>query len=272
MEALRQAQWAIPGGMSQTRVFPDLVEGKGAAAAYFLVDSLRYEMGVELREQLSDADELALCAAVAAVPTITPIGMAALLPGASASFQVSESGGKLVAEVDGSPLPGLAARQKFLKSRVPGTADVELGKLLGMTSGELRKKINGATLITVRSQDIDAFGETGSNHLARQVMDTAVGNLARAIRKLADAGIERFVVAADHGHLFAAAKSESMRIESPGGETIEVASPLLGRTRRDDAHRRDPRQRRRTGIPDQPRFRVSRGQDLTTSSVPFTWS
>ena len=142
--------------------------------------------------------------------------MAALLPGASASFQVSESGGKLVAEVDGSPLPGLAARQKFLKSRVPGTADLELGKLLGMTSGELRKKINGATLITVRSQDIDAFGETGSNHLARQVMDTAVGNLARAIRKLADAGIERFVVAADHGHLFAAAKSESMRIESPG--------------------------------------------------------
>jgi hypothetical protein len=77
-------------------------------------------------------------------------------------------------------------------------------------------------LITVRSQDIDAFGETGSNHLARQVMDTAVGNLARAIRKLADAGIERFVVAADHGHLFAAAKSEAMRIESPGGETIEL--------------------------------------------------
>ena len=82
--------------------------------------------------------------------------------------------------------------------------------------------LNGATLITVRSQDIDACGETGSNHLARQVMDTAVGNLARAIRKLADVGIERFVVAADHGHLFATAKSESMRIESPGGETIEL--------------------------------------------------
>ena len=49
VEALRQAQWTIPGGMSQTRVFADLVEGKGAAAAYFLVDSLRYEMGVELR-------------------------------------------------------------------------------------------------------------------------------------------------------------------------------------------------------------------------------
>ena len=36
--------------------------------------------GGELRDQMSDADELALCAAVAAVPTITPVGMAALLP------------------------------------------------------------------------------------------------------------------------------------------------------------------------------------------------
>jgi len=76
VESLRQAQWAIPGAMSQTRVYTDLVEGKGAGVAFLLVDSLRYEMGVELREQLGDADELALYAAVAAVPTITPIGMA----------------------------------------------------------------------------------------------------------------------------------------------------------------------------------------------------
>ena len=62
VESLRQAQWGTSGVMSQTRVYTDLVEGKGAVVAFFLVDSLRYEMGVELREQLSDAEELALCA------------------------------------------------------------------------------------------------------------------------------------------------------------------------------------------------------------------
>lgn len=42
------------------------------------------------------------------------------------------------------------------------------------------------------------------------------------IRKLADLGIEQFVIAADHGHLFAAIKEDAMRIDSPGGEKVEL--------------------------------------------------
>jgi len=223
LNSLREAGWSTAGVLNQSRTHTDLVAG-GGRTAYFLVDSLRYEMGVELREQLSDADELALAAAAAAIPTITPISMAALMPGAATSFTVTDSGGELAASVDGSPLPGLQARQKYLKSRVPDVVDLELGRLLGMAPSDLRKRKNfdNASLIVVRSQDIDAFGETGSNHLARQVMDTAVGNIARAIRKLADLGVERFVITADHGHLFTWAKEESMRMDSPGGQTLDL--------------------------------------------------
>jgi hypothetical protein len=54
-------------------------------------------------------------------------------------------------------------------------------------------------------------------------MDTVIDNLARAIRKLAAAGIEHAVVSADHGHLFFANdRDESMRTDSPGGETAEL--------------------------------------------------
>ena len=76
--------------------------GKGGPVAYIMVDSMRYEMGVELRDQLKDADVLKLEAAVAAIPTITTLGMAALLPGASASFSVTEDGAKLTA-IEGEP-------------------------------------------------------------------------------------------------------------------------------------------------------------------------
>lgn len=221
-EALHQANWSIPEAICQTQVYPDLVKGKGGPVAYIMVDSMRYEMGVELRDQLKDADELKLEAAVAAIPTITSLGMAALLPGASASFSVTEDGAKLAAEVDGSKLSGLPSRLKFLKSRVPGVIEMELGKLLEMTKRMAEKKIGDAPLVVIRSQDIDAFGESGSNHVARQIMDTAIGNVARAVRKLADLGIENFVVCADHGHLFISARDESMRIESPGGETVEL--------------------------------------------------
>ncbi|MFH0979912.1 MAG: PglZ domain-containing protein [Planctomycetota bacterium] len=222
VQALQTARWSLSGVLGQSSIYPELVQANGGKVAYILVDSLRYEMGIELRNQLSDADELGLRAAIAAIPTITPVGMAALMPGASASFNVTESGGSLTPEVDGTALTGLPGRQKFLKGRVPQVVDFELGKLLDMKAREVEKKVASATLVVVRSQDIDSLGEGGSNRIARQVMDTAVGNVARAVRKLADAGIERFIVAADHGHLFTSAKDESMRIDSPGGQTVEL--------------------------------------------------
>jgi hypothetical protein len=54
-------------------------------------------------------------------------------------------------------------------------------------------------------------------------MDTVIDNLARAIRKLAAAGVEHAVVSADHGHLFFADdRDESMRTDAPGGDTVEL--------------------------------------------------
>ncbi len=221
MAALEQAHWTIPGSFCQTQVHSEVVDGT-EPVAYFLIDSMRYEMGVELREQLNDADEIRLQAAVAAIPTITPICMAALLPGASASFNVIDEGGKLAAQVDGTVIKDWPARKRYLQARVPGMVELVLGKLLDMTPRQAKRKIDDARLVVVRSTEIDSIGEGGSNHLARQVIDTAIGNVARAVRKLADLGIERFVIAADHGHLFASVKEESGRIDSPGGDKVEL--------------------------------------------------
>jgi hypothetical protein len=54
-------------------------------------------------------------------------------------------------------------------------------------------------------------------------MDSVIDNIARAIRKLATAGVEYCVVAADHGHLFLPSdRDESMRIDAPGGQTVDL--------------------------------------------------
>ncbi|MCG8407732.1 MAG: PglZ domain-containing protein [Phycisphaerales bacterium] len=219
--AQEHAHWTVANSFGQTQVYSDLVDGAGPVA-YFLIDSMRYEMGVELSEQLNDADEVVLQSAVAVAPTITPICMAALLPSASASFNVREEGGKLAAEIDGKALKDWPARKKYLQARVPGMTELEMSKLLDMTTHQAKKKIDDAPLVVVRSTEIDYLGETSSNHLARQVVDTAIGNVARAVRKLSSLGIERFVIAADHGHLFASVKEESSRIDSPGGDKIEL--------------------------------------------------
>ena len=74
----------------------------------------------------------------------------------------------------------------------------------------------------MRSQEIDKVGEMDGDFIARQVMDTVIENLARAIRKLAAAGVDSVVIAADHGHLFSREKDEAFRTDSPGGDTVDL--------------------------------------------------
>jgi hypothetical protein len=99
---------------------------------------------------------------------------------------------------------------------------MQLEKLLEMSSNKLEKTIAQAPLVVIRSQEIDALGELAGNLVARQLMDTMVGNVARAVRKLASVGIQRFVITADHGHLFTRKKEDAFKTDHPGGKTLEI--------------------------------------------------
>jgi len=222
-KALVKTGFAAFGSLHQTRIYSEMVATRPKPVAYFLVDALRFEMGVELAERLPKTTELSLRHAVAALPSITPIGMAALQPGAAGNFTVVEQGGKLGAQIDDSFLPDLVARKKFAAARLPHMVDISLDEVLSLPSSKLKKQLAGAQVVLVRSREIDHAGEAGLNYQARQVMDTVIDNLARAIRKMAAAGIEQAVVSADHGHLFFADdRDPSMRTDSPGGDTVEL--------------------------------------------------
>ncbi|HEX3128028.1 MAG TPA: PglZ domain-containing protein [Thermoanaerobaculia bacterium] len=221
--ALAKAGWTATASLHQTHIFSEVVAQRPKPVAYFLVDAMRFEMGVELAERLPKTTEVTVRHAVGALPSITPVGMAALQPGASGSFSMVEQGGRLGARIEESFLPDLAARKKLAAARVPKLVDLTLDELLSLQRSKLDKKLDGAQVVVVRSQEIDHAGETGFTFQARQVMDTVIDNLARAMRKLAAAGVENAVVSADHGHLFfATERDESMRIAAPGGKTIDL--------------------------------------------------
>lgn len=219
--ALAAAGWSVSGVLHQTRIYPELVEPVRGRVAYFFVDAMRFEMAADLIEQLEGAQELRLVPAVGALPSITPIGMAALLPGASSSFSVVDHKGKLAARIGDTTMPGLAERMKYLKAVRPEAIDVDLGELLQKSTRALEKRLADAPLVIVRSQSIDGLGEMDGGLLARQIMDTVIGNLARAVRKLARTGVEHFVITADHGHQFSIRKEEDMLMDKPGGDTVD---------------------------------------------------
>jgi hypothetical protein len=222
-KAFAKAGWTVPGPLQQTHVWSDILTGRPKPVAYFLVDALRFEMGVELMERLPKTAEVAVRPAIGALPTITPVGMAALLPGAAGSFSVVEQNRKLGARIEDAFLPDLNARKKHLAAREPKLVDLGLDELLGLSKSRLEKKIDGAQIVLVRSQEIDFAGETGFTRQARRVMDEVIGDLVSAMQRLAKVGVEQSVVTADHGHFFfPESRDESMRIASPGGDSIEL--------------------------------------------------
>lgn len=222
-QVLAKGAWATSRGLHQTRIFSDVVTTQPKPVAYFLVDAMRFEMGAELAERLPRTAEVSLRHAVCALPSITTVGMAALLPGASQSFHVVEQGGKLGSRIDDAFLPDVVARKKLAAARVPDLVDLTLDELLSHSPAKLNKKVAGAQVVIVRSQEIDHAGENTSTRQARRIMDEVLGDLSSAMHRLAKAGIEHAVVSADHGHLFFATdRDDSMKTDAPGGQTIEL--------------------------------------------------
>jgi hypothetical protein len=224
LKALQKADWTVPGVLQQTRIWSDVVASRPVPVAYVMVDAMRFEMGHELIGRLTRVSEVQIRPAMTALPSITPIGMAALLPGASSTFSVVAAKDKLGASVDGVFLPDLPARQKFLKSRVPDMVDLTLDEVISMSPKALQKKIGNSKVIIIRSTEIDAAGENATTTMyARRVMDNVVEDIARCLGRLATIGIGEAVVTADHGHLFFAAdRDPSMRLDTPGGDPIDL--------------------------------------------------
>ena len=231
--ALANARFHLAGVRRQRATFADVVAPalRKGKTAYVLVDALRYEMARQLAPALEDTAQVTLTAAVGTPPTITEIGMAALLPSAEHDARVIAAGAsKLALELDGEALRDRKSRLKWLAQRVtigPGGAQARvmtstLDDLLTLKHG-LKTQLETADLVVITSQEIDAVGESDNTTLARTIMETLLSNLSRGLRKLGELGCRTIVVAADHGYLFGDELDTDMKIDPPaGGEQFDL--------------------------------------------------
>ena len=224
--SFQKAKHPIKGLLQQRDVFekqvkPLLGEGK---IAYVWVDALRFEMARELCRLVKDDFELDIQPAIGTIPTITEIGMAALLPKANESAKVvGVGGGKLALEIGGKAIKDRKDRVEFLKENVDVTVfDAKLGELLPKPTKKVKDGIQNAQLILITSQEIDELGEGDNMAHVRPQMDEVLRHLRRGVRVLADHGIKTVVLVAEHGHLFADEIGEDMKIEAPGGKVEDL--------------------------------------------------
>jgi hypothetical protein len=88
--------------------------------------------------------------------------MAALMPGASASFSLVDRAGKLGARIDETFLPDLASRKKFAAARVPNVVDVGLDELLSLQPSRLARKLDGARVVDDRIHHLPSLESEAS--------------------------------------------------------------------------------------------------------------
>lgn len=231
-QALAAEDFRLPSFIRQRDVFqrfvaPSVKEGK---TAYILVDALRYEIAREIARGLSDTFNIQLDAAVGSVPTITEIGMASLLPDVSEHVEVVAAGsGKLGLQIGQTLLRDRASRLAWLRAHAPTAADMSRARVVDMALDDLlapkpalKAEITAADLVVVTSPEIDAVSEMDNISLARALMDNLLDHLVRGIRRLVELGCQRIILVADHGYLFGEELDSAMKIDSPGGQTLDL--------------------------------------------------
>jgi hypothetical protein len=202
-------------GLQQRQFFAEEVEPllrnaqnrESQRCAVFLVDALRYEMAIELFQQLQDtpASTVQLKARLAELPTVTEVGMNVLAPvvvqGRLSPSLSSSDGGMIQGFRTGEFLvTNPDSRRRAMEARTAGgnCLKLTLEEVTHLKADTLKKKVDQARLLMVHSREIDSAGEKG---VGLDVFDRVLQSLRAAWQRLRTAGVRNFVITSDHGFL-----------------------------------------------------------------------
>jgi uncharacterized protein (TIGR02687 family) len=181
-------------------------------------DALRYEVAKELESKLNAEPryEAKLSAMVGVLPSVTSLGMAALLP----HKQILVQDGKLDNPlVDGKPSTGTANRQKILIDHYPNAVAMTVKELLALRSGDFTEHFKGKDVIYLYHDRIDAIGDdqTTQNQVF-EACENAMVDIENVIRRLTnEISATFYIVTADHGFQYRRSQiQEYEKVETRG--------------------------------------------------------
>lgn len=234
VESARREGWPFPGLLSQEQIFEKKVKpllDENKRTAYFLVDSLRYELAETLEENLKRNHHIEIEPAGALLPTKTALGMAALTPPVESPLFVQvEDDGWNVRRGD-TPLSRAEQRDKWFKSfRGDRCVVMTMEKWLSR-----RQKLDETVdLLVVRHADLDAAGHNPPG--THSFFGPILNDIAKGIRKALSKGFEMAVVATDHGALYLPESKPGDKVSHPRGNILYRQDRYAFGSFEDDPH------------------------------------
>ena len=179
-----------------------LLAGSHRRTVVIISDALRYEAGVELADKLRSLGRGAVSVNpwYTMLPSITALGMAALLPHRELTLGVRGKD-QVVVETDGQSSAGIDARRTILEGADGRAFTYE--ELKQDTIKVMRSKFKGTSAVYIYHDVIDATGDHAASESGTpDAVNRAIDELSALVSKLISADITRILVTADHGFLF----------------------------------------------------------------------
>ena len=208
---------------SQLCFFSNYIKTAKDKVAVIISDALRYEIGCELYEKLSNHQNYEIediKHMYAVLPAYTQLGMAALLP--HKSLEILEDGKVLV---DNKPSDATEKREIILRSVLPESQCISYKQFIEKKSNraELREVFKSKAIYVYHNR-IDNTGENSEIDVFRSC-SSAVDEIYELIDHLyKNANIINFIVTTDHGFLYKRDKfneSEKISLEGMKGSYID---------------------------------------------------
>jgi hypothetical protein len=210
--------WPAQGRDRAVDTFERFVEPawkSGQRVAYFWIDALRFDLATPLEAALATRHGTRLHTVCGQLPGITPVGMAALLPGAGAGLELIEEGGKVIPVITGRRIENAKARADTLAAYV-GSDRCRVVDLEDAAAGKLGANPDAIQVLAVKSTDIDLLGENNPAYFLR-IVPEILRKIQAAVNRLADLGFQRAVLATDHGFCWLPTGSAGNAITMPTG-------------------------------------------------------
>ena len=230
LDAVADEGWPASGRRGNTDVFdafvaPWIKERK--KTAYFLVDALRYELAVEVQNELAGSYDVSLEAVCAQLPSVTPVGMAALMPGAAGKLTIKCEKGKVVPYIGDQKVVVPNDRFSHIQSIYGDLCHMR--SLDQLVSKSKIKIPDNVQLLIIKTADIDMFGEANAME-ARHMLPRLIQKLIAGVRKAAKLGFEKAVLATDHGFVLLDELGAGNVTQKPSGDwEVEKGRCLLGK-------------------------------------------
>ncbi|WNZ59538.1 PglZ domain-containing protein [Myxococcus sp. MxC21-1] len=180
----------LPGVTQQLE--KSIWKGHGRRAV-IIVDALRYDCAVAIGEHLR-GQSVEITPVLAMLPTITPVGMTAMLPLSGSTVEVELKQNSLHPKVGGKDFAARAARLTFLDefgADCRDISEVESASVLP-DAGDL--------LVVYGHEEVDSIGHGQAETLIRHV-HLEIERLARLVRKFHRWGYGHVHIVTDHGFI-----------------------------------------------------------------------